>query len=263
LISVEDVLRRERAVIAAGLAVLAALAWTWVWKGAGIGMSALDMTALTFFPHRQPDTGGGMHSSWLMVASMWWVMMIAMMTPSAAPLVLLYGRVLRHHAGPGRQGPVPSFSLLAGYLGVWLLFSLAAAAVQLGLQHTGLVSSMMLWSKSALLSAGILGAAGLYQLTPLKRACLRQCRGPVQFLTRHWRPGRSGAFLMGAKHGAYCAGCCWMLMALLFVGGVMNLAWIGAIALLVLAEKLAPGGIWLGRLAGAALLLWALATLLA
>ena len=226
-------------------------------------MSALDMTALTFFPHRHPDTAGAMHSSWLMVASMWWVMMIAMMTPSAAPLVLLYGRVLRHHAAPGAPAQVPSFSLLAGYLAVWLLFSLSAAAAQLALQHADLLSSMMLRSKSALLSAGVLGAAGLYQFSPLKQACLRQCRGPVQFLTRHWRPGRSGAFLMGVRHGAYCAGCCWMLMALLFVGGVMNLAWISAIALLVLIEKLAPGGIWLGRLAGLVLLLWALATLLA
>jgi predicted metal-binding membrane protein len=263
LSSVEGVLRRERTVIAAGLALLTALAWTWVWRGAGMGMSALDMTALTLFPHRHPDLGGQMHSSWLMAASMWWVMMIAMMTPSAAPLVLLYGRVLRHHAVPGAQAQVPSFSLLAGYLAVWLLFSLSAAAAQLALQHADLLSSTMLWSKSTALSAGILGAAGIYQLSPLKQACLRQCRGPAEFLTRHWRPGRSGAFLIGVTHGAYCAGCCWMLMALLFVGGVMNLVWIGAIALLVLVEKLAPGGVWLGRLAGLMLLLWALATTLA
>lgn len=258
---VEAILRRERAVIALGMALLAALAWVHVWRGAGMGMSALHMTKLALFPHLQPDMPGAMHSSWGVVVAMWLVMMIAMMTPSVAPLVLLYGRVLRHHGGAG-SAYAPSLFLLLGYLAVWLAFSLLAAGIQGLLQPAGLLSPMMLWSKSALLSAGVLALAGLYQLSPLKRACLEQCRGPVRFLTAHWRPGRAGAFRMGILHGAYCVGCCWLLMALLFVGGVMNLAWIAALSLLVLVEKTAPAGQAVGTLSGVVLLAWAAATLL-
>jgi predicted metal-binding membrane protein len=145
---------------------------------------------------------------------------------------------------------------------VWLLFSVAAATVQGLLQPAGLVSGMMLWSKTAALSASVLAAAGLYQLSPLKQACLRHCRGPAQFLVTHWRPGRIGALLLGMRHGAYCVGCCWLLMALLFVGGVMNLVWIVALALFVLVEKLAPSGATIGRWSGALLLVWAAATLM-
>ena len=135
--------------------------------------------------------------------------------------------------------------------------------LQAALQPAGLLSAMMLWSKSALLSAAILAAAGLYQLSPLKRVCLAQCRSPVQFLARHWRPGRSGAFMIGFRHGAFCVGCCWTLMALLFVGGVMNLVWIALLTLLVLTEKLAPAGEAIGKATGVVLLVWAGATLLA
>ena len=261
--SVDALLRRERAIVAAALAAVAVLAWIYVWRGAGTGMSALHMTAVTLFPHLHPDMAGAMQSPWLLVVSMWWVMMVAMMTPSAAPLVLLYGRVMRHHTGSAEPAFVPSLCLFAGYLVAWLVFSLAAAALQRELQPAGIISPMMLWSRSALLSAGVLAAAGLYQLSPLKQACLRQCRGPVQFLTQHWRPGRLGAFVLGLRHGAYCVGCCWMLMALLFVGGVMNLAWIGVLTLLVLVEKLAAAGEWVGRSSGLLLIAWALATLLA
>ena len=259
--ALEGALRRERAVVALAMAALAILAWVYVWRGAGMGMPALHMTALALFPHLQPDMPGAMQAPWGVVAAMWWVMMIAMMTPSVAPLVLLYGRVLRHHAGESRP-VVPSFALLAGYLAVWLAFAAAAASVQLLLEPAGLLSRMMLWSKSALLSATVLGLAGLYQLSPLKRACLAQCRGPVVFLTRHWRPGRSGAFLLGVKHGAYCVGCCWLLMALLFVGGIMNLVWIAAISLLVLAEKTLAAGPLVSRVSGGVLLAWAAATLM-
>jgi predicted metal-binding membrane protein len=150
---------------------------------------------------------------------------------------------------------------MMGYLSTWLVFSIAAAMLQLALQRAGLISAMMLWSKSALLSASVLVSAGIYQLSPLKRVCLRHCRGPVAFLTRHWRPGRVGAFLMGVDHGAWCVGCCWMLMTLLFVVGVMNLVWIALLALLVLAEKLAPRGVVVSRVSGAALVTWGLATL--
>ena len=121
---------------------------------------------------------------------------------------------------------------------------------------------MEMGSQSRWLSATILIAAGLYQLSPLKHACLAHCRAPASFLSRHWRPHASGAVRLGAMHGAFCVGCCWMLMALLFVGGVMNLVWIAALAFLVLIEKLLPPGQWIGRVAGAALILWGVATLL-
>ena len=259
---VEQVLLRERAIVAAGLAALVLLSWSYIWQGAGMGMSALDMTSMSLFPHRQKDMTGEMDTTWPVVAAMWWVMMIAMMTPSAAPLVLLYGRVLRHHAAAGANAGVPSLFVAAGYLSVWLVFSAGAASLQEALQDAGSISGMMLWSKSAALSAAVLAAAGAYQFSPLKQACLAQCRSPVQFLTRYWQPGRGGAFLMGVRHGAFCVGCCWLLMALLFVGGVMNLLWIAALTVIVLVEKLFPAGDRAGKVLGFVLLAWAAATLL-
>ena len=265
--TVETLLRRERAVTAAGLGGLTLLAWAYIWLGAGMGMSALDMTRLALFPHAQMEPMDGMVMSaafsWATVLAMWWIMMIAMMTPSAAPLVLLYGRVLRHAGAEARARAAyaPAAFLVVGYLGIWLVFSAAAATVQAVLQGAGLVSAMMLSSTSAVLSASVLIAAGLYQLSPLKHACLRHCRGPVAFLTAHWRPGRVGALVMGLQHGAWCVGCCWMLMALLFVGGVMNIAWIALLALLVLAEKVTSHGVAVSRAAGAMLIVWGVATL--
>jgi predicted metal-binding membrane protein len=265
VIQLEAVLRRERAVLAAGLAALVVLAWLYLWHGAGMGMSALDMTRTTLFPHREADPGGEMELTIPVVVLMWWVMMIAMMTPSAAPLVLLYTRVGRHRAAgdpPAEAAIAPAAFLAVGYLLMWLLFSVVAATVQGLLQPAGLISGMMLWSKTAALSASVLAAAGLYQLSPLKQACLRHCRGPAQFLVNHWRPGRTGALLLGMRHGAYCIGCCWLLMALLFVGGVMNLVWIAVLTLFVLIEKLAPSGATIGKWSGALLLVWAAATLI-
>ena len=246
--------------------MLTALAWAYVYSGAGSGMPAAAMTALALFPHLAPDPMAGMAMpppfGWATAVAMWWVMMVAMMTPSVAPLVLLYGRVLRHHRGdPASPRLAPSIYVVAGYLAVWLAFSVAAATMQLFIQRIGFMSSTMLSSSSAAFSAALLALAGAYQLSPLKSACLAHCRGPVELLTRHWRAGRGGAFRIGVVHGAYCVGCCWMLMALLFVGGVMNLAWIAALAVLVLVEKLAPAGPFVGRASGLVLLVWAAATL--
>jgi predicted metal-binding membrane protein len=258
----ERLLGRERAIIAAGLAAMMLLAWAYVWEGAGMGMSALDMTSAALFPHLQNNVAGEMDTSRAVLVAMWWVMMIAMMIPSAAPLVLLYGRVLRHRAAQDALAYAPSLIVLVGYLSAWLAFSLGAAALQEALQNADRISAMMLWSKSAELSATVLAAAGLYQLSPLKHACLTQCRSPAQFLARHWRPGPGGAFRLGALHGAYCVGCCWLLMALLFVGGVMNLLWIAALTAVVLLEKLSRSGERIGRVLGVILLGWAAATLL-
>lgn len=242
------------------LAALAGLSWAWIWHGAGMGMSALEMTAFALFPHLLPDHGGSMDPSLPVVIFMWWAMMTAMMTPSAAPLILLYRRVLHHHRA-GRS-VVPVILLLAGYLLTWLAFSIAAALLQKALQPTGLISEMMLWSKNAPLSAAVLAAAGLYQLSPAKRACLTQCRSPVQYLTTHWRPGLAGSVLLGMRHGAWCVGCCWLLMTLLFVVGVMNLVWIAVLSIIVFVEKLSPAGERIGRALGVVLIAWAVATLL-
>lgn len=262
----EGAARRERAVVAACLAILTLLAWLYIWRGAGMGMTALQMTSFALFPHQQPETMLGMQMqpiTWLTVIAMWWIMMIAMMTPSAVPLLLLYARALRHFKDTGRGEAVQGASvalLAAGYLSVWLLFSIAAAAAQLLLKRGALISDMMLWSKSALLSAAVLLAAGIYQLSPAKQACLRHCRSPAELLTRGWRPGAIGSFALGARHGSWCVGCCWMLMALLFVGGVMNVVWIALLTLLVRMERTAQFGVMASKVSGGILIAWGVAT---
>lgn len=190
--------------------------------------------------------------AWLMFL-MWTVMMVGMMVPSAAPMTLLYGAVARKAAARGSP-LAPTAVFVAGYLSMWALFSAAATAAQWGLERAALLSPAMVATSPAL-GAALLIAAGIYQLTPLKRACLRHCRSPAHFMSGHWRDGTAGAFRMGLEHGVYCLGCCWVLMGLLFVGGVMNLLWIAAIALFVLVEKLVPRGAGGGRLAGLAMIL--------
>ena len=255
--------RAERLLLLGAMALTAVLAWAYLWQGAGMGMSALDMTRWSLFPHLQRDVPGSMDSGWLVVTAMWFVMMVAMMTPSAVPLVLLHDRVLRHHGQKvGHRPHLPSVFLLLGYLAAWLGFSVAAAAVQQALEPAGLLSGMMLWSRNAAFSAVVLAAAGAYQFSPWKQACLSQCQAPARFLSLHWRPGVLGALRLGLLHGAFCVGCCWLLMALLLVFGVMNLLWIAALTLVVLAEKLLPARWQLHKVSGGLLLAWAAATLL-
>jgi len=278
---IERLLKRDRTITLAGLVVICAIAWTYLFAGAGMGMRP----GTWLLPPAQPsaaasptagmemadmDMGVAAPSSpraWslglaTLTLAMWWTMMIAMMTPAAAPTILLYARVHRHAQGQAQaqRALAPTGAFAAGYLLVWLAFSLVAAGLQLGLQRSGLVSSLTLSSQSRWLTGGALIAAGLYQLSPLQQACLGHCRAPGAFLARHWRPGAGGAVRLGVLHGAYCVGCCWLLMALLFVGGVMNLVWIAALAILVLGEKLLPGGVWIGRIAGAVLIAGGLAT---
>jgi predicted metal-binding membrane protein len=185
---------------------------------------------------------------------MWWIMMVAMMLPSAAPMILLFAAVNRKQRDKGSPY-VPTGVFAFGYLAVWGFFSLLATAAQWGLERSALLSSMMVGT-SVVLGALLLIAAGVWQLTPLKQACLRHCRSPIHFLSHHWRKGRLGAFRMGVEHGAFCLGCCWFLMALLFYGGVMNLYWIVGLALFVLLEKVLPGGHRLGGVAGVGLVAW-------
>ncbi|MCL6729503.1 DUF2182 domain-containing protein [Sphingomonas hankyongi] len=234
------ILRHERAIVAIGIALLVALSWWFLLSGAGMdhgmampGMAPPSLSALVL---------------------MWWLMMVAMMLPSAAPAVLLYGRVRQMRGGDADVAK--SWVFLAGYVAVWLLFSFIAASAQ----HL-MAGPSMTFENPAIVSA-ILILAGLYQLSPLKGACLRECRTPAQFLSRHWRPGTIGALRLGVLHGAYCVGCCWLLMALLFVGGVMNFAWIAGLTVIVGIEKLVPGGDLIGRLAGVALIAWGGARLL-
>ena len=244
--ALEALLRHERAIIWCALATLTGLAWLWVALGAGTGMSPTAMTTWQFPPPRPSMMMSGDWSPvyWLTMLLMWWVMMIAMMVPSAAPMILLYARVVRHGQTGGKipDALTPTTAFTAGYLVCWLGFSALATALQCALERSGLVDGMMMWATDRWLTAGLLIGAGLYQLSPLKTACLAQCRSPAEFLARHWRPGRLGAFQLGIVHGTYCLGCCWALMLLLFAGGIINLVWIAGLAMLVLIEKVAPFG---------------------
>jgi predicted metal-binding membrane protein len=259
---VERLLRRERAVTAGALAVLCALAWVYLLNGAGLGapdatagmdMAGMEMAGRGAAAPAQAWSPG----LWVLGVAMWWTMMVAMMVPSAAPTILLFGQVRRRALGQGQSaGLAPTGVFAAGYLLVWFGFSLLALLAQWALQRNGLISAAAMASQSRWLSAGVLIGAGLYQLSPFQNLCLSHCRSPAAFLSRHWQAGTWGALRLGVLHGAYCVGCCWMLMALLFVGGVMNLAWIAGLALVVMAEKLLPGGRWIGRAGGVALLAW-------
>ena len=263
--ALEAALARHRRISVTALALLAVLAWAWLLGGAGMGMEPL-VSLVPLAGGRGDMTGMAMNmplawsAGWFaLVLSMWWIMMVAMMLPSAAPTILLYARA--SGAGQVATGPATG-SFLAGYLIAWGGFSLAAALLQMALERGGLLSPMWMASRTDWLSASILIAAGLYQLSPLKDVCLRHCRNPAQFLSSHYRPGAAGALRMGLLHGSYCVGCCWLLMALLFVGGVMNLAWIALLTLMVAAEKLLPRGRIVAIVTGLACLAWGLAMLL-
>ena len=249
--ALERLVRRDRLVVAAGVLGVSALAWAHIAAMAahGDGMGA-GMGGGMAMP--QPEGWAGRELALLF--AMWAVMMVAMMLPSAAPLVLLFATIARRRRD--RQSPAaPTAALAAGYLLAWTAFSAAAAVAQWGLHQAALLSPAMA-STSPVLGGVVLVAAGLYQWTPLKGRCLAECRSPLGFISREWREGVRGAVVMGARHGVFCVGCCWVLMALLFVAGVMNLLWIAVLSAFVLIEKLAPAGGWLGRVAGLLLVAW-------
>lgn len=274
----EAVLKRDRYVIVGAIIAVVALAWLYL-ADMAIDMSRMD--AMTMAPPAAGEmadmaegtpaaegtdmagdmagmemagmAGMPMTSAWtvtdaVLVFVMWSIMMIGMMLPSAAPMILIFARI-NSGKREGGHAYAPTAVFAAGYLLVWVAFSLLAAAAQWGLQSAGLLSPMMA-SASGYLGGALFVAAGLYQLTPLKHACLKNCRSPLSFLMHHWRNGTGGALRMGFEHGAYCTGCCWLLMALLFVLGVMNLAWVAGLAILVLIEKVVPRGDWLARAGG-------------
>ena len=241
------VLKRDRIIVLCGLAALVALSWAY------ISYLARDMRNMDM-EMAMPQTQAWGVADFALMFVMWAVMMVAMMTPSAAPMILTFAGANRRRRE--RQSPyTPTAVFLSGYLVVWASFSVLATAAQWGLHAASLLSPMMA-STSSILGGVLLLAAGIYQWTPLKYACLRHCRSPLGFILNEWREGTWGAFLMGLKHGGYCVGCCWFLMVLLFVAGVMNLLWVAAIAGFVLLEKVVPAGYLVGRIAGVMLVGW-------
>jgi predicted metal-binding membrane protein len=275
-------------IVIASLIAVTAASWLFVLAGAGTGMSTLGMSGLDL------ALGGGMREAGSMKSGMsggtmmggptmgssmagdgmsmsmapaiwsatyavimffmWWVMMIAMMLPAASPTILLFARIHGKQKARG-QTYVPAGVFALGYLSAWAFFSVVAVAAQWALEGAGLLNMMMV-TTVPWLGGALLLAAGVWQFTPWKQACLRHCRSPLSFLLTRWRQGWGGAFAMGVEHGAFCLGCCWFLMALLFFGGVMNLYWIGGLALFVLVEKLVPAGHWFGYAVGAMLSVW-------
>ena len=233
--ALEGLVRRDRVLAGAGLAGLALLAWVYlVGLAARMGSMGSAAPMVMAMPMAEPWSVG----QYGLTVAMWAVMMVAMMVPAASPMVLIFAGVNRRRAVLGSPA-VPTAIFLAGYLAIWSAFSLAAAAAQWGLQEASLLSAGSL--KAVPLVGGLLLlGAGLYQFTPLKQACLARCQSPLGFILTEWREGRWGAFRMGLRHGGFCVGCCWALMALLFVAGVMNLIWVAALAALVLVEKLLP-----------------------
>jgi predicted metal-binding membrane protein len=275
--AVKAVLRRDRAIVIAAMAIISVLAWTYIlWLAAQMsmmempapaagsdGMAGMNMPGMT-----TPGASGAMSGmsaatepafrAWSIAEFsfmfiMWAVMMVGMMTPSVAPMVLLYAAVGRNAAASGRPLAGTGW-FLAGYLSAWVTFSLAATSAQWVLTRLALLTPMM-ESASGIFGGCVLIAAGLYQWSPLKNTCLRQCQTPLGFLMSRggFRSEPFGALRLGAEHGLYCVGCCWVLMALLFVGGVMNVLWIAGLAILIIVEKVAPTGRLIPRLSGAGL----------
>jgi len=242
-------LRRDRAIVGAALLAIALVAW----------LSLLHLSATMPGMDRADMPGMAMPRvhTWdpvdvVLLFVMWAVMMIAMMVPAATPMILTFAMVQRQRQAQDRAS-VPTVVFLLGYALVWTAYAAVAALAQWRLHEADLLSAAMA-STSTRLGGALLLVAGAFQWTPLKQACLAKCRSPLSFVMTEWREGRAGAFVMGMRHGAYCVACCWALMALLFVAGVMNLLWVAGLAVFVLAERVLPGGLVVGRIAGALLL---------
>jgi predicted metal-binding membrane protein len=239
--------RRDFWAVVGSLAGITLLAWAYLFSMAGDmseGMASMQMPEWT-------------SRYFLMMFLMWAIMMVGMMLPSVTPTVLIYAAVARKSAKQGT--PVAPISVfVSGYLAVWIGFSVFATLAQWGLDRAGLLSPMMV-SQNTVLGAALLIIAGVYQWLPLKDKCLHHCRSPVDFISTHWQTGTLGAFRMGLSHGGFCLGCCWALMALLFVGGVMNLLWIAGITLFVLLEKVLPLGDRGGHVSGVLMIITGLA----
>ena len=236
-------LTSQRVAITAALVVLTVLCWLYLFDEAR-QMAAMDQD-MVMPPKDAADL--------LLLLAMWWIMMIGMMLPSAAPMILTFAAINRGRRTRG-QPYTPTALFTAGYLLAWGGFSVAATLAQWALEQASLLAPMAMKTTSPLLGGLLFIAAGLYQWTPLKSACLTSCRSPFDFVVNHWREGAPGALRMGAEHGLYCLGCCWILMALLFAVGAMNLVWVAVLTAVVLVEKLLPGGEWIARIGGVLLI---------
>jgi predicted metal-binding membrane protein len=243
-------LARERVLLLGALAALVALSWAYLaWMAADLAVaSGARLAHCAAMPGMTSSSAA--YLFW--VVAMWAVMAVAMMLPTALPLVLLFARLWRGR-NPALGAGGPTAGLVAGYLAAWVAFGAVAALLQVGLERADLVTPVMGELRSPAAGGATLFGAGLFQLTPLKTACLARCRSPLMFLMTRWRCGRFGPFAMGLDHGAYCLGCCWALMLVMFVAGVMNLTWMAALTLLMALEKIVPRGELLARGAGTAL----------
>jgi len=257
----DNALGRDRTIVAGALVVLIALAWSYViWLAADMDMGGMDMSGYRMIPAGKslmmPATEPWSAIEFAFVFAMWAVMMIGMMTPSAMPMILLYARVGRQRANTGKP-LTATWWFAAGYLLMWTAFAFAATSAQWALERSALLTPTMAGA-SGVFGGFVMIAAGLYQWVPLKDACLRQCQAPWLFIQHHggFRGNALGSLALGARHGLYCVGCCWVLMALLFVGGVMNVLWIAAITIFVLVEKVISTGRVISRVAGVGFFAW-------
>ena len=244
-------LKRERMITLASLAAITLLAWAYVIHAAGraTSMDSSGMQEMSM-PIVQTWQPGDLLSTFLM----WTVMMAGMMMPSAAPMILTFLGISQRRQSDQAALP-PTLTFILGYLAAWALFSTVATLMQWAL-HAANVMSRAMAGANPVFEGTLVILAGIYQFTPLKKACLSSCRTPLGFLMAEWRDGSGGAFRMGMHHGIYCVGCCWLLMALFFAVGVMNLLWSAIIAGVVLLEKVIPGGPWISRLIGVLAMAW-------
>jgi predicted metal-binding membrane protein len=245
----------DRLAIWGGLGALSALAWLYLWRmpATGGGAAMQGMAGMGAMPGMAMASPWSPAALWLTFL-MWAVMMVAMMLPSAAPMVAMYARVAEGHGASAR---VRVWLFAGGYVAAWTAFSAVATVLQTALDQAAMLTGAM--QVAPLMGGVILALAGAYQLSPLKRRCLRHCQSPIGFLMSHWRDGRAGAIAMGLRHGAFCVGCCWMLMALLFVAGVMNLLWVAVLTGFVLIERATQWGEVLATVSGFALIAGGLA----
>ena len=264
---IEKLVSHEKTFVLAALCSVIAASWLYLLAGAGTGMSPLAMTSwqMAIGAPEALSMAIATPVNWtasyaLAMFAMWWVMMMAMMLPSAAPVILLFARISGGRDKPAgvTRASLPPVAFVTGYVLVWGGFSAVAVALQWFFESLGVLSPAMMSTSSSIFAGAVLIYAGAYQLSPLKRACLKHCQGPLAFITRHWQDGLMGALRMGLQHGYYCLGCCLGLMAILFFGGIMNLYWIAGLAVLILLEKILPFGARLSFATGPLLIIWGL-----
>jgi len=238
-------LLRDRVAIWLALAAVTALSWLYIYRQ----MGAMERMADIAIPAAYAPWSA---ADFALNIAIWWAMMPGMMLPSAAPMILTFATINRRKR-ERTQPFVPTIVFTSGYLIAWGAFGIFATLVDWGFEGVALISPMT-GRLIPIAGAVIVAAAGLYQLTPLKSVCLTHCRSPFDFVLNHWRDGPTGSLQMGLEHGLYCLGCCWFFMTLLFAAGIMSLLWMAVITVFVLVEKLFPGGEWIARSSGVAML---------